>query len=186
MSDVASLLALDSADPPAEDDSMLGGTLLGANYSVPILWLSLFDADSLVTWPGSEGSFTTVAQPRNDCIRRSRDRLGKWRRRWPDVFGRMSEPWLSYLSAVDRAYLAVWAEEISDMAGGDEIWAGELRSYLSRLDDPGSAGFREALAQSDLHVRGSRLEADHGDVGLATAGYAWCGKAPWEATVPGS
>jgi hypothetical protein len=28
------------------------GGLLAANYSVPILWLSLFDTDGLVTWPG--------------------------------------------------------------------------------------------------------------------------------------
>ncbi len=132
---------------------MLSGTLLGANYAVPILWLSLFDTDGLVTWPGFEGSsFTSVTQPRDDCIRRSRDRLGKWRRQWPEVFGRMSEPWLSYLSAVERAYLAVWAEEISAMAGGDEIWAGELRSYLNCLDDPGSACFHQALAQSDPAV----------------------------------
>ena len=36
-------------------------------------------------------------------------RLGDWSRRWPDVFGDMSGPWLSYLRAVERAYLAVWA-----------------------------------------------------------------------------
>ena len=58
------------------------------------------------------------------------------------VFGDMSEPWLSYLSAVERAYLAVWAEELSWMVGSDETWAAELRSYLSSLDEPRSAGVR--------------------------------------------
>jgi len=49
----AMLLALDSADPPAEHHEMAhGDALLAANYSVPILWLSLFNADGLVTWPG--------------------------------------------------------------------------------------------------------------------------------------
>jgi len=34
---------------------------------VPILWLSLFDADGLVTWPGIDGSmFTAVAQPKSE------------------------------------------------------------------------------------------------------------------------
>ena len=61
----AMLLALDSADPPAGHDGMYPrGALLAANYSVPILWLSLFDTDGLVTWPGIHGSaFAAVAQP---------------------------------------------------------------------------------------------------------------------------
>jgi hypothetical protein len=176
------LLALDSADPPPEHDGMYPrGALLAANYSVPILWLSLFDADGLVTWPGIHGSvFTTVVQPTSDCIERTRARLGDWSRRWPDVFGNMSGPWLSYLPAVERAYLAVWAEEISWMEG-DESWAAELLGYLSCLDDPESAGFRQALAQSYLHSNGNRLEPA-GTVGLVTAGYA-CARhrqAPWE------
>ena len=181
------LLALDSADPPAEHDGMYPrGALLAANYSVPILWLSLFDAEGLVTWPGIHGgsAFTTVAQPRRECIGRSRARLGDWSRRWPDVFGDMSGLWLSYLSAVERAYLAVWAEEISWMEG-DESWAAELLGYLSCLDDPGSAGFREALARSAIDSDGSRLEPSD-TVGLVTAGYTWARQAPWDGAGPGS
>jgi hypothetical protein len=186
VSNNALLLALDSTDRPVEHDGLPSGVLLGANYSVPILWLSLFDAGGLVTWPGFDGvAFTGLVQPRNDCIRRSRERVEKWGRQWPEVFGSMSEPWLSYLSAVERAYLAVWTEEISLMADNDATWSGELRSYLSCLDDPGSANFREALAQSSLHVQGSRLEAD-GEMGVVTAGYAWEGHAPWEEPLPGS
>jgi hypothetical protein len=175
------LLALDSADPPAEHDGMYPcGALLAANYSVPILWLSLFDTDGLVTWPGSHGStFTAVAQPGSECIERSRARLGDWSRRWPDVFGDMSGPWLSYLRAVERAYLAVWAEELSWMVDSDQAWAAELRGYLSCLDDPGSAGFHEALAQSYLYSDGSRLKPS-GTVGLVSAGYTWARQAPWD------
>ena len=133
--------------PPIPQPSMTGCTpgvpVLAANASVPILWLSLFDTDGLVTWPGIHGSaFTTVVQPTSECSGRSRARLGQWSRRWPEVFRDMSAPWLSYLSAVERAYLAVWAEELTWMVhGGDETWAAELRVYLSCLDDPGSAGF---------------------------------------------
>jgi hypothetical protein len=175
------LLALNSADPPAEHDGMYPrGALLAANYSVPILWLSLFDTDGLVIWPGIHGStFTAVVQPRSECIERSRARLGEWSRRWPDVFGDISEPWLSYLRAVERAYLAVWAEELSWMVDSDQSWAAELRGYLSCLDDPGSADFREALAQSYLYSDGSRLEP-RGTLGLVTAGYTWARQAPWE------
>jgi hypothetical protein len=178
------LLALDSADPPAEHDGMYPrGALLAANYSVPVLWLSLFDTDGLVTWPGIHGStFTAVVQPRSECIGRSRARLGDWSRRWPDVFGDMSEPWLSYLRAVEHAYLAVWAEELSWMVDGDQTWAAELRGYLSCLDDPGSADFHEALDQSFLYSDGSRLEP-FGAIGLVTAGYTWARQAPWEEEV---
>jgi len=182
------LLALDSTDPPAEHDGMYPrAALLAANYSVPILWLSLFDTDGLVTWPGIHGdsACTAVVQPRSECVGRSRARLGDWSRRWPEVFGDMSGPWLSYLSAVERGYLAVWTEELSWMADSDETWAAELRSCLSCLDEPGSAGFRKALAQSALYFDGSRLEPA-GTVGLVTAGYAWARQAPWEGAGPGS
>ncbi len=159
------LLAVDSADPPAEHDGMYPrGALLAANYSVPILWLSLFSADGLVTWPGIRGSaFTAVAQPTSECIGRSRARLGDWSRRW----------------------LAVWAEELSWMADSDESWAAELRGYLSCLDDPGSAGFREALDQSYLYSDGGRLEP-FDTAGLVTGGCTWARQAPWEGAGPGS
>lgn len=181
------LLAVGSTDPPAGHDGMYPrGALLAANYSVPVLWLSLFDTDGLVTWPGIHGStFTAVVQPRSECTERSRARLGDWSRRWPEVFGDMSGPWLSYLSAVESAYLAVWAEELSWMVDSDETWAAELRSYLSCLDDPGSAGFRAALDQSHLYFDGGRLEPA-GTVGLVTAGYTWAGQVPWEGAGPGS
>jgi hypothetical protein len=124
--------------------------LLTANYSVPILWLSLFDTDGLVTWAGFySGPFTTVVQPRSACIECSRTRLEDWSRRWPDVFQEMSETWLGYISAVDCAYLAIWAEGICGMyMTRDEEWAPEFRAYLSGLDDPESAGFGKALRQS--------------------------------------
>lgn len=181
------LLALDSADPPAGHDGMYPrGALLAANYSVPVLWLSLFGTDGLVTWPGIHSStFTAVVQPASECIGRSRARLGDWSRRWPEVFGDMSGPWLSFLSTVERAYFAVWAEELSWMAESDESWAAELRGYLSSLDEPGSAGFREALAQSYLSSDGDRLDP-FDTAGLVTAGYAWDRQAPWEGAGPGS
>jgi hypothetical protein len=154
------LLALDSTDPPAEHDGRYRrDALLAANYSVPILWLSLFDTHGLVTWPRVDYSVpvTTVVQPRSECIERSRTRLEDWSRRWPQVFGDMAELWLGYIGAVEGAYLAVWAVEMSGMTG-DEEWATSLRAYLSGLDDPGSAGLREALAQSYLSSSGSGLE----------------------------
>ena len=83
-------LALDSTDPPAEHDGIYPrGALLAANYSVPILWLSLFDAAGLVSWPDIHGdsAHTAVVQPRSECIGRSRARLGEWSRRWPKCSG---------------------------------------------------------------------------------------------------
>lgn len=180
MANRALLLALDSPKPPAEYDGMYPrDPLLAANYSVPILWLSLFDTDGLVSWPGVQDSFpfTTVVQPRGACLERSRSRLEDWSHRWPEVFQDMSEPWLGYIGAVENAYLAVWAEEMSAMTG-DAEWATHLRAYLSGLDDPGSAGFRDALAQSYLSPSGNGLKP-FATVGLATAGYTWARQAPW-------
>ena len=62
---------------------------------------------------------------------------------------------------------------------GDEEWAVNLRAYLGSLDDPGRAGFCEALARSYLSSSGNGLEP-FGTVGLATAGYTWARQAPWE------
>jgi hypothetical protein len=78
----------------------------------------------------------------------------------------------------------VWAEELSWM-DSEEKWAAELRAYLSCLDDPASAGFREALAQSSLYFDGSQLHPV-GAVGLVAAGYSWDRQAPWEQAGPGS
>ncbi len=181
MADRALLLALDSTDPLWDHDGRyFRDALLGANYSVPILWLSLFDVNGLVTWPGiHDGSpYTAVIQPRGECIERSRARLEDWSRRWPEVFRDMSGPWLGYVGAVENAYLAVWTGEISAVTG-NEKWASDLRAYLSGLDDPGSAGLRDALAQSYLSSSGDGLEP-FDTVGLVTAGYTWARQAPWE------
>jgi hypothetical protein len=53
----ALLLAMYSTDPPWDHDGRyFRDALLGANYSVPILWLSLFNTDGLVTWPAQRRS----------------------------------------------------------------------------------------------------------------------------------
>jgi hypothetical protein len=181
VSNRALLLALESTESPWDHDGRyFRDALLGANYSVPVLWLSLFDADGLVTWPGiHDGSpYTALVGPRPECIERSRTRVADWSSRWPEVFADMSEAWLSYVGAVADPYLAVWTEELSD-ATGDEEWADNLRAYLSGLDDPGSAAFREALAQSYLTFSEEGLEP-FDKVGLVTAGYTWARQAPWE------
>jgi len=181
VADRALLLALHSTDPPWDHDGRyVRGALLGANYSVPILWLSLFDTGGLVTWPGIyDGSpYTAVIQPASECVERSRARLEDWSRRWPEVFRDISRLWLGYVGAVREAYLAVWTEQLTWLAGGDESWAADLRSHLSGLDDPESAGFRGALDQSYIHTAEGRLEP-FDTVGLVTAGYTWKRQAPW-------
>lgn len=181
VADRALLLALESTDPPWDHDGMYPrDALLAANYSVPVLWLSLFDADGLVTWPSiHDGSpHTAVVDHASEGVERSRARLQDWSSRWPSVFADMSETWLSYIAAVDDPYLAIWTEELSGMTG-DEEWAANLRGYLRGLDDPDSAGFREALAQSYLSSSVKGLKP-FDKVGLVTAGYTWARQAPWE------
>lgn len=183
--------------------------LLGCNFDLPILWLSLFDADGLVTWPRRDNSHpvTTIAQPTGECIERSGARLQQWSSRWPQVFGDMTEPWLSHIGAVQDAYLAIWTQELAayfedwpvelhlDYHRGDPELADaikalsewesshtKLRTYLNCLDDPESPGFREALYQVGLQPDG-RFQPKGGPVGVATAGYTapWAPRqAPWD------
>jgi hypothetical protein len=180
------LLALDSTDPPTEyqpDDA-----LLAANYSVPILWLSLFSTDGLVNWPSAfddSATYTALLQPLDGCVERSRQRLADWSLRWPAIFRGISGEWLSFVETIEAAYFGVWTEDISDMSG-DEAWALDLRSYLSGLDDPSSSHFHGALAQSYLSADQrdvSRLSPTvDRPVALLAAGYAWARQPPWEAT----
>jgi hypothetical protein len=183
---ISLLLALNSTDPPIEYEPR--NALLAANYSVPILWLSLFNTDGLVNWPSTlddSTTYTAIIQPVNECIERSRNRLADWSRRWPDVFAGISSTWLGFAGAIEAAHFGVWTEDISEMSG-DEIWTVNLRAYLNSLDDPSSIHFHEALAQSYL----SADEADHGrlsptidsPVALLVAGYTWARQPPWDAT----
>src|SRR5262245_17783475 len=173
-----------STDPSWDHDGRyLRGALLGANASVPILWLSLFDTDGLVTWPSiHDGSpCMAVIQPTSECIERSRTRLEGWNRRWPQVFAGISEPWLGYVGAVQDTYLAIWAEELTWFYREEERegrWAAELRADLRCLDDPESAEFRQKLVQLGLESD-DRFEPDY-FVGVQTAGYTWARQAPWE------
>lgn len=182
MSNRALLLALDATQPVRDHDGRyFRDALLAANDSVPILWLSLFDAGGLVTWSGvHDGSpFTALIQPTGECVERSRTRLQDWSRRWPDVFAEISGLWLGYIGAVQESHLAVWTEELTWLVGGDEPWASDLRSWLGGLHDPDSDGFRRALAQSYVYPSGDRLEP-FDTVGLVTAGYTWGRQATWE------
>ena len=186
VANVSLLLALNSTNPPIEYEPR--NALLAANYSVPILWLSLFNTEGLTNWPGTlDGSaaYTAIVQPVNECVERSRNRLADWSRRWPDVFAGISSAWLSFAGAIEAAYFGVWTEDISQMSG-DETWAVELRAYLSSLDDPASIHFREALAQSYLSLD----EADPSRLSPTTiatpvaqlvAGYKWARQPPWDA-----
>ena len=174
------LLGLDATDPPSEYEPPDG--LLGANYSVPILWLSLFSAADLVQWPSAldPTTYTALIGPRELCRARSRDRLSQWVARWPEL-GTIANLWLELIRTASCAFLGVWTEEISDMSGDDD-WAATLRSYLGGLDDLDSADFREALAQSYLGVdaSGHLSPTEEGSLGLLAGGYAWSHPAPWD------
>lgn len=110
VSNRALLLALESADPSWDHDGRyFRDALLGANNSVPVLWLSLFDTGALVKWPGiCDGSpYTALLQPTGECAERSCARLTDWNRRWPGVFGEISRLWPGYIGTVQEGYLAV-------------------------------------------------------------------------------
>ncbi|MDQ1515637.1 MAG: hypothetical protein QOE80_1467 [Actinomycetota bacterium] len=183
MANRAVLIVSDAFAPPIEYEPASG--LLAANYSVPIFWLSLFTSSDLVTWPCTldhNATYTAVHGTRNSCLENSRARLARWSDRWPEAFGALSSSWLEFIEGVDRRFIGVWTEAISDMSG-DETWANVLLSYLLGLDDLSSPGFREALGQSYLGLdvaKGTLRPTEEGPVSLLAAGYSWSQPAPWE------
>ena len=183
MSNRALLLGAHTAAPPTEYEA--GDGWLVANYSLPILWLSLFENSDLVTWPGTLDpsiDYTAVVGSAEVCLARSRERLDVWRRRWPEDLGELAEQWLSFVSAPGTAFMSIWTEDLSDMSG-DDSWASMLASYLRGMDGPESSGFHEALAQSYLTVDATRhrlFPIDEAPISVLAAGYSWARRAPWE------
>jgi hypothetical protein len=157
MANRALLLAMVTPDPPKEYEP--GDAVLGANVSIPLFWLSLFDTSSPVLWPctlADNDGYTALVSPQRDCVARSRDRLSRWKSRWPHQIGDLSATWLDFVEQLGCAFLGVWTEEISDMTG-DIVWQHMLRSYLAGLDDPSKKGsrrhWRKVSFTSILQVR---------------------------------
>lgn len=183
MASRALLIASDSPDPPREYEP--GDALLGASYSIPVCWLSLFAASDMVLWPSTLEptiAYTAVMGERETCLARSQRRVLDWSTRWPDVFGAIGPAWLEFVDGVEARFVGVWTEAISDMSG-DEVWAGALSSYLDGVDDVASPGFRDALAQSSFRIRkvgnGGVEPTTDGPLGVLAAGYSWSRSTPW-------
>jgi hypothetical protein len=172
----ALLLVMDKAQPPGEYEP--SASIRGANYSVPLLWLSLFDLSSLVAWPstlGDTSTYTALVGTMDVCTARSRRRVDSWRSLWGSDFGATADSWLGILEGGAGSFVAVWTEEISDMSG-DMAWAQMLRSYLDGIDEVLSVRFAEALRQSYLEIdsTGTRLQGSNGTaLDLALIGYPW-------------
>ena len=184
MANVTLLLALDSARSPSEYEPP--DALLGANYSVPLMWLSMFTTAEIVLWPSivqPTVSYAALLGPRNACITRSLDRINEWTRIWPETFGSLGPAWTDFIKARQEPFFAVWTEELAEMSDSGEQWLQNLMAYLAALDQPSGPGFVDVLAQSYLAVDadGSRLiGTNQGSIGLLCAGYSWAVLAPWQ------
>ena len=169
------------ASPKAEsaEDAMLAG-----NYSIPILWLSMFGVDDMTVWPSTieAEDYTALFASTSECLDRSRIRVEQWSAAWPTMFAEIGPKWIAFLESIDAPFLGVWTEEISGMSG-DEEFASELESYLGGLDAATSEGFTAALRQSYFDVvAGSPIDvAATDDVGVIAAGYEWGVVPPWKA-----
>ena len=151
--------------------------LAGANYSVPMFWLSLFCLEDLVQWPSTlapERCYTALAGDVDACRARSGARISVWREMWHDQFGECADRWLRFLTGIHGDFIAVWTEALSDMTG-DLQWADALESYISAMDEPHSAAFPAVLMQSHARLSASReFETINGSpLYQALAGYAW-------------
>lgn len=184
IANVTLLLAADSTDPPTEYEPPDG--LLGANYSIPLLWLSLFSSAQIVFWPSTLDaavSYAAATGHRDTCITRSRSRLEEWKRRWPETFNVLGPAWTDFIDARPEQFLAIWTEELAEMSASAEEWLGTFRSHLEALDEPDGPAFVEVLAQSYLEIDadGNRLAGtSEGPIGLLAGGYSWGVHAPWE------
>lgn len=184
IANIALLVASDSIEPPREYEPP--DALLGANYSVPILWLSLFSSAEIVSWPGTVDagvSYAAAAGHRHACISRSRSRLEEWKRRWPEAFSVLAPVWLDFIEGRPEQFLAIWTEQLAEMSASAEEWLRTFRSHLDALDEPDGTTFSEVLAQSYLEIDadGRRLKGTTDDpIGMLAGGYSWGVNAPWE------
>jgi hypothetical protein len=184
MSNRALLLAADSPEPPADYEP--AHAILGANYSAPLLWLSLFDATEIVSWPStldSTRAYAAVVGRRDPCLARTRSRIARWNAQWPRTFHDIGPAWLDFISARRGQFFAIWTEELAEMADSNDEWLRTFTSYLETLDDPAAPSFAEVLAQSYLTIDpdGTRLVGTSDDPLLVlAAGHSWAVHAPWE------
>jgi hypothetical protein len=159
--------------------------LLASNYSIPILWLSMFGIDDVTMWRSTlePEDYAGLFAPTTECLARSRTRVARWSATWPTVFADIGRMWIAFLESIDTPFLGVWTEEISGMSGHEEF-VGELEGYLGGLDDSGSEGFVAALRQSYFDVLpGSPIEVGAtDDLGVIAAGYEWDLVPPWKAS----
>lgn len=184
MANLALLLLSDAPDPPSEYEP--ADAILGANYSVPLLWLSLFTAADIVSWPGTVDAASTYAAllgRREECLRRSRDRVSTWTRRWPRSFENLGKLWLDFIEARPGHFVAVWTEELAEMYRTTDEWQRTLHYYLEGVDEPQGEAFLNVLAQSYLAVdeTNDELVATTEDaLGQLAGGYSWAVSPPWE------
>lgn len=184
VANVTLLIASNSPDPPSEYEP--SEALLGANYSVPLLWLSMFASADIVLWTSTVDptlSYAAAVGHHDGCIKRSRDRIAEWTRLWPETFGELGPIWIDFVERRREPFFAVWTEELGEMYDSPEVWTQTFTNYLDALDQPDGPGFVEVLAQSYLSIEapGRRLVAtNEGSVGLLCAGYSWGVHTPWE------
>jgi hypothetical protein len=142
IANVTLLLASDSIDPPTEYEPP--DALLGANYSIPLLRLSLFNSDEIVSWPSTLDaavSYAATTGPRDKCITRSRSRLEEWKRRWPETFNILGPAWTDFIDARPEQFLAIWTEELAKMSASAEeglAHSGRISKHLTNPTDRSS------------------------------------------------
>lgn len=178
------LLVSDSAEPPSEYEPV--DALLGANYSLPLLWLSLFTTAEILLWPStleSTWTYAAVIGRRDACLARTRSRIDLWGGLWPRTFDDIGPTWLNFINDRPGQFFAIWTEELAEMYESAEEWRRIFSAYLEALDQPTEPAFTEVLAQSYLAIDrdGKRLIGTSEDsVSLLAGGYSWAVHAPWE------
>jgi hypothetical protein len=174
------LLVTDSANPPGYEPKE---GLLGANYSVPILWLSLFTVDDLVSWPSTVDSgseYAAVLGRRHQCITRSRRRFLEWSRLWRP-FEELGRAWMGFLERCPGEFISIWTEELAWMYESVDQWSETFSSWLNALDNPRGQDFTDVMEQSYLTVdsSGELIGMTESPLGLLAGGYSWSAQAPW-------
>lgn len=173
----------------AEDYDADTEILAGADYCLPLFWLSLFTHESLVHIPteveNADGA-TLVAEVPHLVVaasagkRATEARLKGLLSILPAAAGMAAQEWRALCETIQEEVVQVDCSELWMM--DPDGFGGTLSKALRALDDPGGTGLAALSEVAGLAIDQTKLACDPAeDLALHLRGYAWVRKVPFDA-----
>jgi hypothetical protein len=177
------LLELDEpADFPTDYEPPTA--LAGANYSVPLLWLTLFGSEDVVSVPTSlepDEHYSALIAATDVAVQRSRRRVERLRHPGLGIPTQTLDAWLAYLATIETRWVAVATEQVVEMYSDNAAWSDELHNTIGSLDGTDEALSRLVAQQGVATSTGG--DDPYPEVAAILCGYSWTKPVPWEAAI---